>query len=84
MAGETRSRRDRWVGQSPRYAWASHPRTLEQGTLIIYALERELEALEKVVDGWRVASERRMRRDLIAAERDAREWLARDPDTSDP
>lgn len=59
---------------------ATHPHTLEQGTLFVYALRQELHALEDIVRGWREAHERQIHRDLVAAERDAREWLLKYPD----
>lgn len=58
----------------------SHPRTLEQGALVMYALDRQLEALERTVRAWEAAIQRQIRRDLIVAERDAREWLLKYPD----
>jgi hypothetical protein len=59
---------------------ATHPRTLERGTLSVYTLRQEIDALEKMVCEWRKDHERQIQRDLIAAERDAREWLLKYPD----
>jgi hypothetical protein len=59
----------------------SHRRTLEQGTLSVHALNRQLDALERLLHAWGKAHERQIRRDLITADRDAREWLEKYPDT---